>query len=77
MGCSSFIAFFQPVAAQKLVVGDTIAIISPSSAILSFSQSLNFSFSQFLILSISHSLILSSNNWDSFLIISESNPNFY
>lgn len=32
MGCSSFIAFFQPVAAQKLLQGDTIAIISPSSA---------------------------------------------
>jgi hypothetical protein len=32
MGCSSFVAFVQPVAAQKLVVGDTIAIISPSSA---------------------------------------------
>ena len=60
MGCSSFFAFVQPVAAQKLVVGDTN---------LSISHSLNFSFSQFL--------ILSSNNWDSFLIISELNPNFY
>ena len=30
MGCSSFIAFFQPVAAQKLVVGDTNLSISHS-----------------------------------------------
>ena len=34
MGCSSFFAFVQPVAAQKLVVGDTN---------LSISHSLNFS----------------------------------
>ena len=40
MGCSSFVAFVQPVAAQSIAVGDTIAIISPSSAILSISHSL-------------------------------------
>ncbi len=30
MGCSSFFAFVQPVAAQKLVVGDTNLSISHS-----------------------------------------------
>ena len=39
MGCSSFFAFVQPVAAQKLVVGDTNLSIS-QFLILSFSHSL-------------------------------------
>ena len=42
MGCSSFFAFVQPVAAQKLVVGDTNFSISHSLN-FSFSHSLNFS----------------------------------